>query len=191
MQLKNLKTKFLGRNSIYYKEIDSTQSEILRLIENKEAKNGTLVMADIQTNGKGTHGRIWHTDETNNIAFSFVINPDCNIKKLKGITIEIAEIIIEILEEKYSIKLEIKEPNDIVFRGKKICGILTQTMMISEKVIYLIVGIGINTNKEKFTEDIEDIATSIKKEFSIEVDREEFITDFCNRFEDKILERIK
>ena len=68
MQLKNLKTKFLGRNSIYYKEIDSTQSEILRLIENKEAKNGTLVMADIQTNGKGTHGRIWHTDETNNIA---------------------------------------------------------------------------------------------------------------------------
>lgn len=191
MQLKNLKTKFLGRNSIYYKEIDSTQSEILRLIENKEAKNGTLVMADIQTNGKGTHGRIWHTDETNNIAFSFVINPDCNIKKLEGITIEIAEIIIEILKEKYSIKLEIKEPNDIVFRGKKIGGILTQTMMISEKVIYLIVGIGINTNKEKFTEDIEDIATSIKKEFSIEVDREEFITDFCNRFEDKILERIK
>lgn len=191
MQLKNLKTKFLGRNSIYYKEIDSTQSKILRLIENKEAKNGTLVMADIQTNGKGTHGRIWHTDETNNIAFSFVINPDCNIKKLEGITIEIAEIIIEILKEKYSIKLEIKEPNDIVFRGKKIGGILTQTMMISEKVIYLIVGIGINTNKEKFTEDIEDIATSIKKEFSIEVDREEFITDFCNRFEDKILERIK
>ena len=191
MQLKNLKTKFLGRNSIYYKEIDSTQSEILRLIENKETKNGTLVMADIQTNGKGTHGRIWHTDETNNIAFSFVINPDCNIKKLDGITIEIAEIIIEILKEKYSIKLEIKEPNDIVFRGKKIGGILTQTMMISEKVIYLIVGIGINTNKEKFTEDIEDIATSIKKEFSIEVDREEFITDFCNRFEDKILERIK
>lgn len=191
MQLKNLKTKFLGRNSIYYKEIDSTQSEILRLIENKEAKNGTLVMADIQTNGKGTHGRIWHTDETNNIAFSFVINPDCNIKKLEGITIEIAEIIIEILKEKYSIKLEIKEPNDIVFRGKKIGGILTQTMMISEKVIYLIVGIGINTNKEKFTEDIKDIATSIKKEFSIEVDREEFITDFCNRFEDKILERIK
>lgn len=191
MQLKNLKTKFLGRNSIYYKEIDSTQSEILRLIENKEAKNGTLVMADIQTNGKGTHGRIWHTDETNNIAFSFVINPDCNIKKLEGITIEIAEIIIEILKEKYSIKLEIKEPNDIVFRGKKIGGILTQTMMISEKVIYLIVGIGINTNKEKFTEDIKDIATSIKKEFSIEVDREKFITDFCNRFEDKILERIK
>ena len=191
MQLKNLKTKFLGRNSIYYKEIDSTQSEILRLIENKEAKNGTLVMADIQTNGKGTHGRIWHTDETNNIAFSFVIKPDCNIKKLEGITIEIAEIIIEILKEKYSIKLEIKEPNDIVFRGKKIGGILTQTMMISEKVIYLIVGIGINTNKEKFTEDIKDIATSIKKEFSIEVDRKEFITEFCNRFEDKILERIK
>ena len=60
MQLKKLKTKFLGKNSIYYKEIDSTQSEIWRLIQTKTAPNGTLVFADIQTKGKGTHGRIWH-----------------------------------------------------------------------------------------------------------------------------------
>ena len=127
MQLKNLTTNFLGRNSIYYKEIDSTQSEIWRLIENKMALNGTLVFADIQTKGKGTHGRIWHTDEKNNIAFSFYIQMDCNIEKLDGITLEIANIIVDIFKTQYKIDLEIKKPNDIVFNNKKIGGILTES----------------------------------------------------------------
>ena len=52
-----------SNNFIFYKKIDSTQNEIWRLIESKTIKNKTLIMADIQTNGKGTHGRIWHTDE--------------------------------------------------------------------------------------------------------------------------------
>ena len=105
MQLKNLKTNFLGKNFIFYEEIDSTQSEIHRLIENKKIKNGTLVMANIQTNGRGTHGRIWHTDEKDNIAFSFYIETSCNIKKLEGITTEIAQIIIDILKTKILIFL--------------------------------------------------------------------------------------
>ena len=159
MQLKKLKTNFLGRNIIYYKEIDSTQSEIWRLIQNKAITNGTLVIAEIQTKGKGTHGRIWHTDEKGNIAFSFFIQMDCNIKKLEGITIEIAKIINKIIEEQYNLKLEIKEPNDIIYRNKKIGGILTETKIISENVKYLVVGIGINTKKQNFSKDIENIAT--------------------------------
>ena len=87
MQLINLKTNFLGKNFIFYNEIDSTQSEIWRLLEKNNIQNGTLVMADIQTKGKGTHGRIWHTDEANNIAFSFYIETNCETKKLEGITI--------------------------------------------------------------------------------------------------------
>ena len=183
MKLKELKTKYLGRNIIYYKSIDSTQDEIWRLIENNNIKNGTLVIADIQTNGKGTHGRIWHTDETNNIAFSFYIQLDCNIKKIDEITTEIAKIIIDILRTRYEIKLEIKYPNDIIFNNKKIGGILTQSKILEENVKYLVIGIGINTEKMNFSEDIKDIATSIKKEFNIYVDITEFITDFCNAFE--------
>lgn len=183
MQLKDLKTNFLGRNNIYYKQIDSTQSEIWRIIENKSAPSGTLVYADIQTEGKGTHGRIWHTDEIGNIAFSFFIEMDCNIKKLEGLTLEIARIIVDILKEQYDLHLEIKTPNDIVFYGKKIGGILTETKVAKENVKYLVIGIGINTCKEKFSEDIKSIATSIKKEFNIDINREEFITEFCNRFE--------
>lgn len=189
MQLKNLKTKFLGKNNIYYKEIDSTQNEIWNLYE-QNSPNGTLVMADIQTSGRGTHGRIWHTDEPNNIAFSFFIRMNCNIKKLKGITTEIAKIIVNIFKSKYGITLKIKEPNDIVFNNKKIGGILTETKVICENVKCLAIGIGINIEQKEFSEDISKIATSIKKEFNIDINTEEFIEEFCNEFEKEIIERI-
>ncbi len=187
MQLKNLKTKFLGRNIIYYKKIDSTQKQIWDNIEN--IQNGTLVVADIQTMGRGTHGRRWYTDEENNIAFSFVIKEKCNIKKMDGITKEIAETIVDIMKKQYGIILKIKEPNDIVINQKKIGGILTETKIISEEIEYLVIGIGLNTSKENFTDDIKDIATSIKKEFSISINTVEFITEFCNIFEEKIIRR--
>ena len=191
MQLKNLTTNFLGISSYFYKKIDSTQDEIWRRIKNGKINNGTLIMADIQENGRGTHGRVWHTDEENNIAFSFLIEPNCNIKKIDGLTTDIAEIILNILKNEYKIELEIKKPNDIIFHGKKIGGILTETKLVSEQVKNLVVGIGINTLKMQFTDDIKDIATSIKKEFELEIDAQEFIAKFCNKFEKYILERIE
>lgn len=186
MQLENLNTSFLGRNSKYYKEIDSTQSEIWRRYEKNEIPNGTLIMADYQTKGKGTHGRVWHTDEANNIAFSFLLKTNCEIQKLEGITIEIANIIVKILKKKYGVILEIKEPNDIVFKGKKIGGILTQSKVVGNQVKCLVIGIGMNTGQEKFAEEIQEIATSIQKEFGIEIKPKEFITEFCNEFEKEI-----
>ena len=191
MQLKNLTTNFLGKNSFFYKRIDSTQDEIWRRLKKGKIKNGTLIMADIQENGRGTHGRVWHTDEENNIAFSFFIESNCNINKLDGLTTDIAETILNILKAQYKIELEIKKPNDIVYSGKKIGGILTETKLVSEQVKYLVVGIGINTFKMQFTDDIKDIATSIKKEFKVEIDAQEFISKFCNTFEKNILERMK
>ena len=189
MQLQNLKTKFLARNTIYYKVIDSTQKQIWDNI--KKMPNGTLVMAEIQTAGKGTHGRVWYTDESDNIAFSFLIKMKFNIKKINGITVEIAKTIVDIIKNKYGITLEIKEPNDIVINNKKVGGILTEIKTISEEVEYLVVGIGLNTSKENFTKDIKNIATSIKKEFNIKIDVTEFITEFCNVFEEKLLRRLK
>ena len=100
MQLKNLKTNYLGKINTFYKTIDSTQAEIWRLIDNKNIQNGTLIMADIQTKGKGTHGRIWHTDESKNIAFSFFVETNCKSNLLDGITIEIDDILIKIFKEK-------------------------------------------------------------------------------------------
>lgn len=180
-----------SNNFIFYKKIDSTQNEIWRLIESKTIKNKILIMADIQTNGKGTHGRIWHTDEEKNIAFSYYIETNCKSENLEGITIEIAQILVKIFKEFYGIKLDIKKPNDIMIKDKKVGGILTESKVSSEIVKFLVIGIGINTEKMNFTDDIKNIATSIKKEFGIEVDRKKIITNFCEEFEKTLIRRIK
>lgn len=190
MQLKNLKTNYLGKTNIFYKKIDSTQTEIWRLIKNNNIQNGTLIMADIQTNGKGTHGRIWHTDEGKNIAFSFFVETNCKPSLLDGITIEIASILIKIFKEKYNIDLKIKEPNDIFYNDKKIGGILTESKVNSEIIKFLVIGIGLNTNQMKFSKDIQNIATSVKKEFNIEINNKEIIEEFCYEFEKTLKRRI-
>ena len=190
MQLNNLKTKFLGQNTFYINTIDSTQSEIWRLYK-KQAPTGTLVFADIQTKGKGTHGRTWHTSQAENIAFSFLINNNFNIEKLDGITIEIAEIIVDIFKRKYNIQMKIKKPNDLIYNNKKLGGILTETKILGTQVTCIVIGIGINTNQIEFPEDIKNTATSIKKEFNITVDTKEFIAEFCNVFEKRFIERMK
>ena len=139
--------------------------------------------------GSGTHGRKWYTYEKN-IAFSFVIEPNCQIHDLEGITIQIAETIIEVFQKLYNISLAIKFPNDLVYQGKKIGGILTETKLQGEKVRYIVIGIGINTNQEMFDEEIRDMASSIKKEFNIEVDTQKVMAEFCNLFETKMIHRL-
>ena len=191
MKLRNLKTNFLGRDFYFYEEIDSTQNEIFRRIKKGQIINGSVIMADIQTAGKGTHGRIWHTDEKGNIAFSFYIQTDCEIERFDGLTIDIAKILVDIFRKKYKINIQIKEPNDLIINNKKIGGILTQGKINGKYIKYLVVGIGININKKYFTNDIKDIATSIKNEFEVDIDREEVIAEFCNIFEKEINRRIK
>lgn len=188
MQLENLNCNFLGKTFDFYEEIDSTQDAIWRLIDNKKIVDGHLIAANIQKKGKGTHGRIWHTDESNNIAFSFYIEMGKDISSLDGLTFEIARVIVEQFKDKYDISLDIKLPNDIMCNGKKIGGILTEAKVIGYEVKYLVIGVGINTNKMYFTEDIKELATSIKREFNIEIDSLEFISEFCNRFE-KIIQK--
>ncbi len=190
MQLTNLKTKYLGRSAFYYEKIDSTQKEITRRAEKGKIGNGTLIYADLQTEGIGTHGRRWYTSEKNNIAFSVFLELNCNIDLLNGLTRKIAEIILDIFEYKYDIYLQIKSPNDIYYNQKKLGGILTETKVEKNRVKSLIVGIGININKDFFEEDIKDIATSINKEFQINIDTKEFMSEFCNRFETEINRRI-
>ena len=161
------------KNIIYYKEIDSTQKEIWRRIENGTIGDGTVIIADIQTDGIGTHGRKWYTSQQGNIAFSFAICPN----------------ISEIFKEIYNIELSIKNPNDIVIDNKKIGGILTQTKLQAEIVKYLVIGIGINTNQLEFDKEIKDIASSIKKEFNISIDNNIVIQEFGHKFEENVKKR--
>ena len=139
----------------------------------------------------GTHGRKWYTSRKGNLAFSFFIEANCKIERLEGITIEIAEVILDVFKRVYNINLKIKKPNDIIFNNKKIGGILTQTKLQGEKVKSIVIGIGINTNQEEMEEEIKKIATSIQKEFEIEIDNRKIICEFCNEFDKKIKSRIE
>ena len=182
-----LTTKILGRNIDIYDIIDSTQTKIKK---EENIKEGTVIIAEEQTNGKGTHGRVWFTDSKyKNIAMSFVLFPNCNVSKFKSLTLIIAKCITETFLKLYNIKLDIKVPNDIMANSRKIGGILTETQIVSEVVKYLVIGIGINTNKKSFNDEIKDIATSIRKEFNINADTQSFVTEFCNRFEKEIFKR--
>ena len=187
MQYKNLKTRLIGKNIIFYEVIDSTQLEILRKIENNQIENGTIIIANKQTNGKGTHGRIWHTE--NNIAFSIYLNTNCSIEKLKGLTLKIAQILVGIFQDKYEIALDIKMPNDLIYNQKKVGGILTQTKIVGEIAKYIVIGIGINTNQQAFPKQIEGIATSIKDEFNLTVDNTEIIEEFCYYLEQELYKK--
>ena len=159
---------------IHYKKIDSTQKEVWRRLEKE-----IVISADIQTDGIGTHGRTWYTTQKGNIAFSIGLELNKSIKDLENITIEIAEIILEVFEKMYQINLQIKHPNDIMMNNQKVGGILTETKLQGEIVKYLVIGIGINTNNE-------EISTSIKREFGIEIDNSKIMNEICRRIGEKL-----
>lgn len=168
---------------LHFEVIDSTQKYIK---ENsiKNMPNGTIVIADTQSSGIGTQGRKWFTGDNNeNIAMSFVLYPETDIKKFSNLTKLIAECIINTVKKLYGYELKIKVPNDIICNEKKIAGILTESSSIGEKVKKIIIGIGFNVNQMEFPEDLKDLATSLKKEFSKNFSKEEIIVEFLNEFE--------
>ena len=180
MELKGLKTKFLGRNVLYFQSIDSTQKKVKSL---KQPENGTIVIAENQVAGYGTHDRKWYTGSGKNIAMSFVLTPNCSIKKIENITLMIADVMVNVLRKMHQIELVIKVPNDLYYEGKKVGGILTQTICKGEIIRKIFVGIGLNVNQEKFPGNLSNIATSLKNEFHEEFDREEIMVEFLNEFE--------
>lgn len=180
MELKNLKTQYLGRNLLYFETIDSTQKKLKSL---EQPENGTLIIADQQMAGIGTHERKWFTGAGKNIAMSFVLLPNCKLQSIQNLTVCMAECMIDTLDFLHQIKLERKEPNDIFYHGKKVGGILTESVCQGEQVQKIFVGIGLNVNQEEFAEDLRQIATSLKMEFGRDFEREEIVTEFLNRFE--------
>lgn len=180
--IKKAKTKRIGKEIIYYKEIDSTQ-DYAKKTAKKDYTDGTIIIADNQTKGKGTKGRKWYTSKESNIIMSIILKEKLNIYNLQGITLKIAECMKESIKSLYNIELTIKEPNDLMLNNKKISGILTESSIIGSKVEYLVIGIGFNVNQNIFDKEIENIATSLKKEFKKNFSREEIIVEFIEKLE--------
>ena len=167
-----------------YEELSSTHLYVKDNLDKLE--NSTVIIANRQTAGIGTHGKSWYTG-SNNIAMSIIYKPNCDITKLDGITINIARSIQEAISELYNIELKIKYPNDLLLNNKKICGILTEINTISKKVNYLIISIGFNVNEINFDNEMNKIATSLKKEYKKDFDKELIIYKIIEKI-DKITE---
>ena len=90
-KIKNSKNKVIGKKIEYYKEINSTH-KYAKKIAIKNENNGKIIIAEKQTDGIGTKGRVWYTGEEKNIAMTIILNPKCGIDKLDGLTIKIAQI---------------------------------------------------------------------------------------------------
>lgn len=158
---------------IKFEKIESTHKY---LIENyKKYENKTVIVTNEQTGGIGTRGRTWYTGNKDNIAMSILYKRDFTIEQLEGLTIKIATKVKSVIKNLYDIDLDIKEPNDLILNNKKICGILTQINTIKGKINYLIISIGFNVNETQFSKEIRDIATSLKKEYGIEFDKDKII----------------
>lgn len=187
-KIQNSKTKCIGKNIKYFETIDSTQTEAKRNISKYE--NGTIIIADVQTSGKGTHGRVWHT-KANNIAMTIILKPNMKLEKLEGFTRTIAEDIKKAIKDLYNIDLNIKLPNDLLLNKKKICGILTESTTIKDEVREIFIGIGFNVNEKVFHDDISNIATSLYKETKKEYNVEDIICKMIENIEKDIEKRIK
>lgn len=180
-KIKMAKTEYLGKNIVFYEQIESTQDKAKELVN--KVPNGTIVITDEQTSGKGTKGRVWYNEKEKNIAMTIILKPNCNISKLEGFTLKIAELLKETIYELYECNLEIKKPNDLMLNNKKICGILTESVTQKEIVKVVYIGIGFNVNTTEFSKEIEGIATSLKKELDKNFERENIIREFVEKFE--------
>lgn len=185
-EIKQANTKIIGKEILYYDTLESTQKEAKRRIKENNIMNGTVIIAGNQTKGIGTKGRVWYTNNQENITMTIMLYPNCKIDKLEGLTIKIAKVIQNTIQNLYGISLQIKKPNDLILNEKKIGGILTESSTYQENVTYLLIGIGFNVNQIKFPKEIETIATSLKKEFGKEYSLEDIIKNLIQNLEKEI-----
>ena len=184
-KIKNARTKYIGKNIIYFKEIDSTQKYSKEMVNNN-LKNGTIVITDNQTKGIGTNGRNWYSNIGKNITMTITVYPNVDVSKLNNLTIDVAKAMQKTIQDLYNINLNIKKPNDLIINNKKISGFLVETGLIKQKVNYILIGVGFNVNEVEFNVEIKDIATSLKEEFKRDFSREDIIVNFIENLENVI-----
>jgi BirA family biotin operon repressor/biotin-[acetyl-CoA-carboxylase] ligase len=173
---KNLAGKFIGHKTYYYQEIGSTNDESYRLGIAGEPE-GTVVISDSQTKGKGRMQRVWHSPSGTNIYTSILLRPDIPASAAPQLALVTGVAVAELLERYCPGIVELKWPNDVLINGKKACGILAEMKNIGSKVDFIIIGMGINVNinSAQFPPEFRFQAISISEETGKEISRLELI----------------
>ncbi len=182
-----LRAESLGKVIHYQDEMDSTNTTLLELGE-KGASEGTVVIADRQTGGRGRLERKWISPAGTNLYISILFRPEIAASDAPLFTL-IASIALNKVIEKLGVaETKIKWPNDIQISGKKAAGILTEMRPKREMVDFIVVGIGVNINmtREDMNEEmgkVAHIATSIKEHLGKDINRSKFAADLLLELE--------
>ncbi|MBQ3108593.1 MAG: biotin--[Clostridia bacterium] len=164
-----LNTHRVGRSMVCLDETGSTNSDA-RALALSGCADGLTVLAESQQAGRGRRGRSWHSEQGAGIYMSVVLRPEISPALAPRFTLSAALAVCRVLKG-MEIPAEIKWPNDVLCRGKKMCGILLEMGGNMEKLDYIVVGMGINANHSEYPEEIREIATSVKLELGQSTER--------------------
>jgi BirA family biotin operon repressor/biotin-[acetyl-CoA-carboxylase] ligase len=164
------------------KTISSTNQKAKELAQ-KGAEPWTVVVADEQTAGYGKEKVSWFSPK-GGLYFSIIL-PKSQIEDLQTLTVLAAFIIAKTIKNNFSLEPLIKLPNDVLIKQKKVAGILTENI-IGKEIKTSVMGIGLNTNIDRFPEELEKIATSLKIESGKEVDNKKILEQILKELKEQL-----
>ena len=181
---KHLATETVGEKLFVYDEVGSTNDVLLGLIGEGTATDGTVVVSDSQTAGRGRLGRRWVSPAGSNLYLSALFRPEISPQESSVFTFLASCALVDVFSG-YGVDATIKWPNDILVGGRKISGVLTELGASDGAVDYLVIGIGVNLNlpKEFIRREMEDISrktTSLSILLGEKVSRERFCAELIN-----------
>ena len=176
-----LYTHVVGRRILYYPELKSTMDEAARLA-GEDSDEGTVVIAERQSAGRGRQGRSW-VSEPGNLLFSVLFRPE--MTQLPFISIIGGVAAARAVRKTTGLAPRIKWPNDLMLDGRKAAGILAESAIVGDSVCYAVLGIGINVALDASeTEEIAPFATSVNAAAGREVDRESLLRQLLIELDD-------
>ena len=162
-------------------ETASTNSLLRELVIKESLAEGSVVVADFQTAGRGQIGNTWESEAGKNLMFSLVLYPTCIPANRQFLISQIAALSVKEALDLYADHITVKWPNDIYWKDKKICGMLIENDLSGHNLYCSIIGIGINLNQTVFRGDAPN-PVSLFQIIGKEVDREEVLHRFLSIF---------
>jgi BirA family biotin operon repressor/biotin-[acetyl-CoA-carboxylase] ligase len=180
----SLRSKRLGHRIVFEKEVDST-NRLARDLAISGAVEGTLVVAETQTGGRGRKGRNWFSPPGEGIYLSLVLRPRFQPAEAPKMTLLAGVALAETLIPLVPSRITIKWPNDVLAGTKKLAGILIEVSTEIDAIDHMIVGVGLNVNTapERFPDELRKRATSLAAEIGHPVRRADILGAFLERFE--------
>ncbi len=177
-----LETGIIGRNFIYSETIDSTNSFLLG--NEQKLANGTVILTEYQENGRGRFKRPWESNKGENLTFSILLRKKYLMLNPNHINLAASLAVSSAIENLFQLKTDLKWPNDVLIKNKKVSGILLESSTKGSKLEKIVVGIGINVNQTKYDGEFKIQPTSIKFELRREANRERLLSEILNGFEE-------